>query len=302
MSNISKTLLVGNGINYLSSNSITWKELLKNLTEIVGNEDIYKLIDEKPFTLVYEEIVLNSNPKYKFKESTIKQSVAALVNEIGYNDFHSKVMRSDFPHIITTNYDYSFQNSLNSKSKESNLKEESKYSVFRRHELNSKYIWHIHGECGLYNSIMLGHEHYAGQLQKLRAYATSNRRTSSKITKSPFKSGNRNFDIDGSIYSWFDIFLRDEVHILGLSLDYTEIDLWWLLSYKQRLQTISEYETGKTKFHTLQETRPSDKSKALHSILRSFGVEVIYHGPSLNKSSKYESMYENVIENYGETN
>jgi hypothetical protein len=47
------------------------------------------------------------------------------------------------------------------------------------------------------------------------------------------------------VYSWIDIFLRDDIHIIGIILDYTEIDLWWILYEKARQRNY-----GKTKANT----------------------------------------------------
>ena len=178
-----------------------------------------------------------------------------------------------------------FMMGQNMHSEKSNVKKETKYNLFRRRKVGQKYIWHIHGESDVPNSITLGHEQYAGQLQKMRNYATANRTTKSRDV-SQFKLKNELFDTDGSTYSWLDIFLRDNVHILGLSLDYTEIDLWWLLSYKERLRQISGYTVGKTYFHTIEETKI--KKQGLISILESFGVII-------KKHSNYENMYNSVI-------
>ena len=153
--------------------------------------------------------------------------------------------------------------------------------------MGSKYVWHVHGESDVPNSITLGHEQYAGQLQKMRNYATADRTTKSRDA-SPFKLNNLRFDTDGSVYSWLDVFLRDNIHILGLSLDYTEIDLWWLLSYKERLRQRSTYSVGATSFHAIDEPSMPKQKQGLLSILESFGVSVIKH-------DSYETMYETVM-------
>ncbi len=196
-------------------------------------------------------------------------------------------------HIITTNYDYAFENASGLLNERANLRSESKYNVFRRRRIEGKYIWHIHGESEVPNSIILGHEQYAGQLQKLRAYVTANRRSKSKL-KSPFKIGKLDFDTGGrSLYSWVDVFFRDEVHIMGLSLDYTEIDLWWLLAYKERLRKMKDYIVGKTIYHDSKPENPDDhaKAKAKLSILESFGVET--HQYDINNHAE---LYDQVLE------
>ncbi|MBA7591781.1 hypothetical protein ES708_33945 [subsurface metagenome] len=217
-------LLLGNGINYLSENFVLWTDILRRLAKDIHHAEIMHFVDKKPFTLIYEEIIFKSKSIVKSSEIEIKRKVAKLVYEIKTNNFHQEILNSRFKHIITTNYDYALERSSSEKAEKSNVKNETKYNLFRRKQLNSKYIWHIHGESDVPNSITLGNEQYAGQLQKMRNYATANRTTKSRNV-SPFKLNNTRFDTDGSIYFWLDVFLRDNIHILGLSLDYTEIDL-----------------------------------------------------------------------------
>jgi len=281
-----ESLVLGNGINYMSNNSVSWRDLLKRLAVNIRHKEIMDLIDEKPFTLIYEEIIFKSNKIGVSSEIDIKRKVAELVDEISPNSFHKNLLQSRFQHIITTNYDYALERSSEKGSKKSNVKRETKYNLYRRRSVDSKYVWHIHGESDIPNSITLGHEQYAGQLQKMRHYATSNRESRSGDV-SQFKLNNMNFDKDGSDYSWLDLFFRDHIHILGLSLDYTEIDLWWLLSYKERLRRISGYNVGKTYYHTRKE-KITKKKQGLLNILGSFGIEVVYH-------EGYEAMYKSVI-------
>ena len=170
------------------------------------------------------------------------------------------------------------------------MQSETKYSIFRRRQIGSRYIWHVHGEADKPETILLGHEQYAGQLQKLRTYATADR-GSQRRPRSPFKVGALDFEGSGEQYSWIDVFFRDEIHILGLSLDYAEIDLWWLLAYKRRLHQMSGYEVGSTIFH--QARPPATKHDACRlSILESFGVQVQRH--SLDNG--YSQVYDEVLD------
>jgi hypothetical protein len=36
-------------------------------------------------------------------------------------------------------------------------------------------------------------------------------------------------------FSWVEYFFTHDVHILGLNLDFVEMHLWWLLTYRARL-------------------------------------------------------------------
>ena len=84
--------------------------------------------------------------------------------------------------------------------------------------------------------MVLGFDQYAGSLQKIRNYVMTGIEVSRLPYRlsSPVKSGILDFHVTRPVYSWVDHFLRDHVHIVGLGMDFTEIDLWWLLVHKRR--------------------------------------------------------------------
>jgi len=82
-------------------------------------------------------------------------------------------------------------------------------------------------------SINLGFEHYGGQLQLMRNYVVSGTFYSSKEV--PKASLLRRIHTKQVYYhSWIDLFFMKDIHIFGLSLDFVETDLWWLLTYRAR--------------------------------------------------------------------
>lgn len=112
---------------------------------------------------------------------------------------------------------------------------ETKYSVYRHNELENKRFWHVHGEINVPKSITLGFEHYGGQLQQFRNYTVSGTNYKSKNVSS-LSLHQRLKENIVTDESWIDFFFKDEVHILGLKLDYVETDLWWLLTNRARFQ------------------------------------------------------------------
>jgi len=169
-----------------------------------------------------------------------------------------------------------------------NLARETKYSLFRRRLVGSTYVWHIHGESEVPNSITLGYDQYSGYLQKLRSHATADR---SDDQGSPFKQGNTNFDqAEGVIYSWLDVFLRDDIHIVGLGLDYTEIDLWWALTYKARLRARG-WPVGRTIVHDWHSEPPDEQVLARRSLLKGLSVDV----RSRECGADYELAYDSFL-------
>ncbi len=279
-------LLLGNGINRLS-NEYSWSELLDDLIKDIGKSEVIKYKEAKPFTLLYEEIYSRALKHLQRKELRLKEKIADLVlRKFMPNAFHAKLLNLDVAHILTTNYDYNLERAVSkTQGKVTNVLKETKYNLFRRREVNGTYIWHLHGEADIPNSITLGHEHYVGYLQKMGNYLKDKISSTSKgekkairspLQKSIFKQEKfEEFDEATTVYSWVDLFVMHDVYILGLSLDYTEIDLWWLLIFKERLKHERRINSGKTSYYCFYPHTRDKKEEAKLSLLEALGVNVI---------------------------
>ena len=270
---MAEALFIGNGINRLSADSVSWKDVLDELAWYAEMPELMDDADHKPFTLIYEQMSLGST---KRTEKQLKSKVSKRVINFEPNEFHHRIMVSDIQHVMTTNYDYSLQRVGDDHGISANLRREPKYSVFRSRQAEDKRIWHIHGEAEREGSINLGFDQYSGQLQRVRSYAIDDRKYYN--FKSPFRSDPA-FDAKNKDqpYSWIDVFLRDDVHIIGYSLDYTEFDVWWLITYKEKLRKASKFQVGQTFFHEIISGALSDDKRAKHSLLESLGVQVKLH-------------------------
>ena len=264
------SLFIGNGINQLEHSTGSWKDVLSDLAKFAGRPQIMDGADYKPFTLIYEEVIAAlAGPDLEELEASVKRRVAQAVHKIRRNSYHEHFENLGFRHILTTNYDYN----IGANAKPANLRPESKYSVFRRRTMKDQSIWMIHGEIRKPDTIMLGHEQYAGALQKIRSYVTSKDKGKGGYS-SPFRAGDYDFDKTGRIYSWVDVFLRDDIHILGFSLDYTEIELWWLFAYKARLRRKSSLQTGTTYYYLFSKNRKDPRIQSKMALLESLEVKV----------------------------
>jgi len=232
------SLLIGNGINNLSD-GYSWGNVLKSLGEEY-NVDINT--QDKPFPLAYEEIYFKilKREGNASTESDIKTFIAEKIESITPNNIHSTITKLDCLNIMTTNYDLAFESSIvqNSNSLSfSNQGEvkELRYNIFRHHILDNKKIWHIHGDITVPNSITLGYEHYSGHLQSMRNYTATGGNYKKKETFDQ-KSLIRRLETIPlkTEYSWIDNFFLRDVYIIGLTLDFMEIDLWWLLTFRER--------------------------------------------------------------------
>jgi hypothetical protein len=230
----SKVLLIGNGINNID-NPYTWGDLVEDLIAFVGAAGRIRTKD-KPFPLLYEEIVAHGVRDKHLKEVEIKTYVAERIEKFQPNDIHRRIMRLGLKNILTTNYDYTLEmaSGLEDQSALSNtgVVKENLYSLFRRNQARKTQVWHIHGERISPQSIALGFEHYSGYLQRMRNYVVMGTEQSYKQSfdslEKRLRQGRVKFE------SWIDFFFVHDVYIVGLSLDFVEMHLWWLLTYRAR--------------------------------------------------------------------
>jgi hypothetical protein len=229
-----QALLIGNGLNDVT-NHYKWKDLLDDLTNFVEITQP-KRNHSKPFPLFYEEIYLSNLRKNKYSEFKLKSLIGNKLRTFKPNEIHNRIKDLGFSEIMTTNYDYVIEEALGFDNYENQgVVKERTYSLFRSIKKEMVRVWHIHGELGLPNSILLGYEQYSGQLQHIRNYVVSG-------TKEDYKNFQSRALIsmikDGTIdeNSWLGLFFRQNIHIVGLSLDYTESDLWWLITFRARMK------------------------------------------------------------------
>jgi hypothetical protein len=258
-------LLLGNGINRVKDGGVSWREVIRRLAHFVGKvETITRYLDEKPFTLVFEEIFFRAARARGISEDELKSHAAQVISEVPGNDMHTMAVESSADAILTTNYDYNFENASVNVFGDSETRE-TRYSVYRRRCNESLCIWHIHGEVNYPGTLVLGHDHYADYINQLKKKV--NEYETFEEPGADRSSGKMN-----GRKSWVGLFLSSDVHMISLGLDYTEIELWWLLSVKERL-LLRGYPVGSTSFYPTGEKKTRN-DLAKQAILESFGVSV----------------------------
>ncbi len=264
-------LVIGNDINNVVPNN-SWKDLLDEIVKFCNAKKLVTNFDNKPFPLLYEEIFLKSLKQSHQSERTLKSFIAKKVSTIEPNDIHKRIKSMSVKDIITTNYDFTLEGKTPKKNNA--IIDERLYSVFRHNEIDLIKYWHIHGDCRVPNSINLGFEHYGGQLQQIRNYvATGTNYTSKRISKLPLIKRFEKFKL--SEYSWIDLFFTTDIYILGLSLDFVETDLWWLLTYRARQIFYRQKSSIKNRIYYFIPNEFADKSKEKIDLLNANGVTVI---------------------------
>ncbi|WP_246795461.1 SIR2 family protein [Burkholderia perseverans] len=270
---------------------LSWQQLLSKLTAELGLDGQITYHDQKPLSLLFEELCVRV-PDFKTvraAEHEVKKRIALLMDSFPPHELLRPLV-VQFDSILTTNYDASIEDALAGPLYyQQSMMPESRYSLFRKNDVGARQVWHIHGDASRPQSILLGYDHYAGYLQKIRNYVTNGMSpTESKVVLSNAATRRKEENQGGRpIFSWVDLFLRDHLHIVGFGFDFTEIDLWWLLVYKRRRDT----KTGKTFFYCIDIDRNIyEREAAKMSLFTSLGVEIV-----VVNADSYVSGYESII-------
>lgn len=284
--NSEAVLLVGNDINNLSA-GYSWHNLLSDLIGFVGAKDKIRPLGEQ-FPLFYEEIWAFSSSRGRVTEAEVKEYLANKVIEMPQNDVHSKITSLPVENILTTNYEFTLERGFSGeKSIFSNagVIQERRYSLFRKTQNGGINFWHIHGDAQRPSSMVLGYEHYAGYLQHMRNYVTDG----VSYEKISFEALTKRLKQTGHFEhsSWIDFFFTHDVHILGLGLDFVEIHLWWLLTYRARASIKGKTHTSNRIFYYCPKQR-EDADQTKLRFLKSNNVEVkCFDRPNHDKSIYY---------------
>lgn len=285
-------LLIGNDINNISP-GISWSDLLANIKKKYQVTTLEN--GQKPFPMLYEEIFLRAIQSRHLNEKELKTYISESVSLIKPNEIHQMIRDLPVSNIITTNYEFSLEGETQRTN--TSLVRETTYSIFRRHETMDKTYWHIHGDCSIPNSINLGYEHYCGQLQKMRDYVVNGTNyTSDKIFKAAFVKRLKQ-QKELKLQSWIDLFFTHDIHILGLSLDFVEIDLWWLLTYRARHKFYrkSSFIKNRLFYYTTQKWYNLSRDKM--QLLTANDVEIVTIDES-NKTRYYKKIIKDIMKRY----
>lgn len=301
---IQNTVLIGNGPNRSLKQdnpvlgnefAITWKSILENLAKELNYT--VRDIDDKPLTLVFDELLLHSRIHTKTDlQAIVARKVGALGNK-PLNDVLSCLTK----HTLTTNYDHGlslahgfFPNHLRFEINKPLFPEikENTFSLFRGGQSRKKVLWKINGEALQPTSIALGYRQYARYQAQIKNYLHSGVEYSKiKILQSPIYRNIPNFDFEktGAPYSWVDLFLRDHIHMIGLGMEYTESILWWLLVEKFAVQKMyPSYIGGATYHHVVVGKKIGDRDRVKLNMLEDLGVRVAV----VNAKSYEDGYYE----------
>ena len=281
------TVFFGNGINRISDKAVSWDDLLN---KIKGSNQF--LNGKLPNTMTYERIFMEQHvakKSQKADELNVKESIASAMKYQGSNEVFELLANMDVDNYLTTNYDYAFEKALGSVPKK--LSTEDVYSLRRKRKYltssGNKFLWNIHGEIDHPKSIMLGLDHYCGSVSKIDSYVKGSYKHTVNGKSLPVEPMQKKLMNDSYCFtSWVDLFFSSTVHIIGLSLDYSETDIWWLLNKRARF-SVDGLVRNKVYFYA----NSIDEEKL--GLLKSFNVEVVV---TKVINSDYKGMYKTAIE------
>lgn len=275
-------ILLGNGINNLSVHRKSWSDLLNDIVSLCGNTISIK---NKSLPILYEEAFLKAARSSGKLERNLKREIAGIISGVAQNPLHDRLLQLRINDIITTNYDYTLEDSLINSGfgLSGGNKSEREFNIFRFNEINDRRFWHIHGEISSPQSIVLGFDHYCRQTHQVEEYLTT--RYNSKFSIPFIDRYNENLMTNDS---WIDLFFTSNIHIIGLSLGFEETDLWWLLTQRARLKIENKLKYTNTIFYyeplSFQNEIKGDMFNAVDveliqfsSIGNAFYIEVIDH-------------------------
>ena len=242
------TLFLGNGFSKsIFSDVPSWGSLYKEVKSTLNSN----------YTILYEKYFLEKKRK-GYSEEAVKEELVETIrkgfsgNNIkeennNLNKFGQYLNDYGINNIITTNYDYGIETILETwcgyeRKEPKNLSKEDIYSI-RTYKLfvhketgHHVQLWKIHGDLDRIKSIMLGYDQYCGSLSKLDSYIKGCYRSSHNVNFKSIKKMDEKCVLQQfDEISWIELFFRTDVYIIGFGLDFSEIDIWWILNKRARL-------------------------------------------------------------------
>ena len=314
-------ILYGNGFNLLSKDCPSWQELLTNISD----RDKSPILNGIPPTLQYEQVYLAPNSSFTTlsdgeDETKLKEAVKRRLSTIRTNEFYERLLNLGVSIFLTTNYDHAIYDNVENAITGKNSSEKI-YSIRRWKRIslnNSDYtIFQFHGDITNVKSIMLGLDQYGGALARVQDYVKgkfTEKTKENKDQKNPegeysiYRRLSSEIEFDASKYgftdngtplvSWIDAFFFANLHIIGITINFSEIDIWWLLSRRARLLK-NRLVTNKIYYYPTFPLSEIHQHLPKLRLLERMGVEVIYHRQTMDIEKgipDYKKIYQEQLE------
>lgn len=238
-----KSLLLGNGINRTLDSSVSWAELMKKLGSTATEED------EIPYPIDFEQIAADkggmvgnrSSDAYKQLRENMS-SIIEGINKSPAGEAHQAFRSLGMSNVITTNYDSIFESMFICNQLVSNPGG-YKNILAPVSEGDGVYFYHAHGLGKWKNTLCLSHEHYISLITKIRNLFFTDSDDENKENLTEIIKGE-----NATTRTWPELLFTTDVAIVGLELDYSEIDFWWLLAQRAAIfapcHNLTEFENS----------------------------------------------------------
>lgn len=300
-----KALLVGNGINRAFCDAdYSWENLLQDLSKL-GTGSINLSNPYKPFPLAFEEILSTKGNSYNEAIRVLKEKTAEIFGKIPVRETHRMIANcTKYRNVLTTNYEYTLENAYAEKlNHHSDFREvcnnarstnEEIHSLFRKYEFADEQfsVWHIHGEINdtkysnakviiPSNSILIGYSQYVSYLDTIYRYLFTDRKLQATPISSLHKkmSTYKNKPENAIMESWVDFFFFKDIDIIGLTLDFSEMHIWWILNRRFSLRKDSDIFSKKQDVKA--SFRPNNAITYHYPVLSSNSRKVVCSGASI---------------------
>lgn len=278
---ITNTLVLGNGFSRSIFKGIpSWECLFKKYDSVVKN-----------YTILYEVSLL------KGKESTDNEVKWELIREIekshsldkinenvlDLEKFGEYLAQNNIYNIITTNYDKGIELILcdicgYEEIEPKGLVKEEIYSIrtykeyINRKSCHQLKLWKIHGDIDRIKSITLGYDQYCGSLSKLCEYIKGKYKSDNgPVCNVHIKQKCEKQKFDN--LSWAELFFYTNVYIVGFGLDFSEIDIWWLLNKHIRIKREVPQVQNNIYYIFNNQYDNKEEKKEIYEALEAFQVE-----------------------------
>ncbi len=282
-------LLIGNGLNRCHlDKKLSWEALMR---EIAGKYSV-AFHENNSFPLEFEcmanRVCQQDGKALDDVIKGLKGDIAAKINTFSPEPdwIHSQFVNLPVREIMTTNYDYYLEKILSPDfpQKWKGEATQDSYGLRRRYIGENKTVRHIHGDADKSNSICLGYDHYARSIVRMRDYFKKEVDLEDTLAKQPLpqegqlpkKEKKQHFYGE----SWMELFFTHDIHIVGLSLDVCEIDLWWMLTYRAKLMakspTVRQNIKNKVYFYyTTSTPKPTKCDECLDKPAQRKGTDIV---------------------------
>lgn len=317
------SVLFGNGFNRLESDNPSWACLLDAISKDCD------AIHCVPPTFQYEYTLLqylnNNKGARDAEEISFKRDIAKRLSKIKCSKILKDLQTIGVKLFLTPNFDSAFYGDSPDKNQfAASDTSEQIYSLHRWHKLVREekdiVVYPYHGEIFYPKTIELRFDHYCGAIGKIDKYIKGSYTFSSAKNKfvtaisarlknnSVLHLSDFNAEDHGipDILSWIDAFFFTNLHIIGFGLEFSEIDIWWILNRRARL--IAKY--GEKRVKNKIYYYPTDPISATDGLLlekykalRRYDVNVVPHH-NMNELSTgivdYVGIYDEQLKNLKE--